>query len=71
MDHVRGLLEQESQKDFYLFGDVFAGLQKYALQVKRSGDEQQVPLNEFVGKSEAQKLQLLQEKSLQKLCQMA
>ena len=71
MDHVRGLLEQESQKDFYLFGDVFAGLQKYALQVKRSGDEQQVPLNEFVGKSDSQKLQLLQEKSLHKICQMA
>ena len=67
MDHVKSLLEQESQKDFYLFGDVFAGLQKYALQVKR-GDGQQLPLNEFVSKSEAQKLQLLQEKSLQKIC---
>ena len=26
MDHVRPLLEQESQKDFYLFGDVFCGV---------------------------------------------
>ena len=52
MDHVKGLLEQESQKDFYLFGDVFAGLQKYALQVKRTEDQKQVPLNEFVGKSD-------------------
>lgn len=50
---------------------MFAGLQKYALQVRRNGDQQQVPLNEFVGKSDSQKLQILQEKSLQKICQMA
>ena len=31
MDHVKPLLEQESQKDFYLYGDVFSGLQKYAI----------------------------------------
>ena len=59
MDHVTSLLQRESTKeDFYLFGDVFTGLQKWAIQTKQG--QKIVPVNEFVsGGSARQKLQLL------------
>ena len=37
MDHVTSLLQTETSKeDFYLFGDVFTGLQKWGLSVKQA-----------------------------------
>lgn len=74
MDHVTSLLQTETSKeDFYLFGDVFTGLQKWGLSVKQAAGQKMVPANEFSsgGGSDKQKLMLLQEKSLMKICQMA
>lgn len=72
-NHVSQVLTQESTKeDFYLFGDVFTGLQKWNIQTKQVMTQKTVPVNEFVSQgSDRQKLHLLQEKSLQKICQMA
>ena len=52
MDHVSPLLQRESIKeDFYLFGDVFMGLQKWGISTKQdvgSGRGTTVPVNEFI-----------------------
>ena len=46
-DHITSLLQRESTKeDFYLFGDVFTGLQKWAISTKHA--QKTVPVNEFV-----------------------
>lgn len=57
MDHVTSLLQTESTKeDFYLFGDVFTGLQKWSLQTKLAAGQRVTPLNDLVSGSDRQKL---------------
>ena len=59
MDHVASLLQTESTKeDFYLFGDVFTGLQKWNISTKQaSGNQRTVPVNEYAtGGADRQKL---------------
>ena len=49
MPHVSSLLETESAKeDFYLFGDVFTGLQKWGISTKKATSHRMVPVNEFI-----------------------
>ena len=59
--HVSQVLTSESTKeDFYLFGDVFTGLQKWSIQTKQAATQKAVPANEFVTQgADRQKLHLL------------
>ncbi|CDW88949.1 UNKNOWN [Stylonychia lemnae] len=60
----------QDSRDFYLYEDVYKGMQKLSIQVQKH-QGQNVALNHFTSQSIDQKLALLQEKSLQKVLQMA